>query len=240
MTQTVGFIDQFGKNDDVPTTGEDVRGTGVDKVYLTSAETMSIVSGDALDDAGTAAGGAHKIVIVGLDSNWDLQEEEVTMDGQTPVVTTTTWFRVNRAYVTDIGTHASGTNVGAITITQGTSGNVECTIIAGEGQSQEAEWTVPRNRVLKIQYFWTNIGKSDDATVHFVTREFGKAWRIRTELKLYQNELRHEFGHTITVPAKSDVKVRALARAGTIVVSAGFFGEILDVSGSPPPVAPQP
>lgn len=226
----LGYVDKFGENADITTSYEDVRGASANKVYLTSAETMTIVSGDALDDADTAAGGAHKIVLEGLDADWVEQSEEVTMDGTDAVVTSNTWMRVNRMYVTDIGTHASGTNVGLITATQTASGNVECSIVATKGQSTDAEWTVPASHTASIYYFWANIGKNDDAQIHLMTREFGKAWRIRTETKLYQNEIKHDFGTHIQLGEKSDVKIQAIAGTGNIVVSAGFFGSVVNNS----------
>jgi hypothetical protein len=201
---------------------------------------MTVASDDALDDAGTAAGGAHTIVLQGLDANWDEQEETVTMDGTNGVVTSKTWIRVNRLFVDEIGTHSSGTNVGVITCTQTSSGNIEVEILAGVGQSFNAEWTVPLNQIAKIKYFWANIGKNEDAIIRFITRENGKAWRTRTEIKLYQNELKHGFGASITCPAKSDIKVQAKALTGSgIAISAGFFLEKLDVSNPPTASAPQ-
>jgi hypothetical protein len=240
MTQTVGFIDKFGEDPTVGTSAfVDIRGGNVNKVYLTSAETMTIVSDDSLDDAGNAAGNAHKMVIQGLDANWVEASEEITLDGQTPVVTTSTWMRVNRMYITDIGTAAEGTNKGLITCTQTTSGNLECEILALEGQSFDAEWTVPLNQIAKVKYYWTNIGKGDDAIIRFETRENGKAWRTRAEVKIFENEIRHDFGASITVPAKGDIKVVGKAVTAQSAISAGFFLEQIDVSGSPTPAAPQ-
>jgi hypothetical protein len=230
----LGYIDKFGEDPDITTAWEDVRGGSANKVYLTSAETMTIVSGDALDDAGTAAGGAHKIVIEGLDANWTEQSETITMDGTDAVVTTTTWLRVNRAYVTDIGTHSSGTNVGTITVTQTTSGNLETSILAAKGQSTDAEWTVPASHTFSLDYFWANIGKNDDAQIHIMTREFGKAWRVRTEIKLYQSEIQHSFGTSLNITEKSDIKIQAKAGTGNIVVSAGFFGGFVNNSNVTP------
>ncbi len=240
MTKAAGFIDKFGEDPSVGTSSfVDIRGGNINKVYLTTAETMTIVSGNALDDAGNSAGNAHKMMIQGLDSNWDYQEEEVTLDGTTPIITTSMWLRVNRMFITDIGTAIEGTNKGDITCTQTTSSNLECEILADEGQSFDAEWTVPRNRVFKIYYFWANIGKNDDAIIRFETREFEKAWRTRTEVKIYQAEIKHDFGHSVTVNEKADIKVVGKSVTSTSAISAGFFGELIDTSGSPSPNTPQ-
>jgi hypothetical protein len=52
MVQTVGFVDKFGEDPSVGTSAfVDIRGEDANKVYLTSAETMTVVSDDALDDA---------------------------------------------------------------------------------------------------------------------------------------------------------------------------------------------
>ena len=77
-------------------------------------QTLSVVSASANDASGGT--GARTVEIQGLDSNWNLLTETVTMNGLTPVVTTQEHFlRVFRARVVTAGSLQS--NAAQITIT---------------------------------------------------------------------------------------------------------------------------
>jgi len=90
-------------------------------------------------------------VIEGLDANWDLQSETVTLTGTTDTVTVGSYIRVFRAYGATFGSGA--TNAGVIYVYTGadTAGvpnvatTIFTTIAAGEGQTLQAAYTVPRN-----------------------------------------------------------------------------------------------
>ena len=72
--------------------------------WPTDVQTLSVVSASANDASGGT--GARTVEIQGLDTNWDVVTETITMNGVTPVVTTQTFRRVFRAKVVTAGSLA--------------------------------------------------------------------------------------------------------------------------------------
>jgi len=138
-------VHKFGTNPDVDTAApEHVWFNGGTLTWLTAASVMDVVSTSANDDGNpTTNSGAHTITIEGLDSNWDDLSEVVTLNGLTPVTTSGSFIRVNRAFVTTVGTY-HGTNEGDITIQVTGGGSVQANIQTGRGQTQKTQYSVPR------------------------------------------------------------------------------------------------
>tara|TARA_R110000787_G_scaffold49859_4_gene119266 strand:- start:9949 stop:11349 length:1401 start_codon:yes stop_codon:yes gene_type:complete len=103
---------KFGYNDNISASANIIASFGGTFNIMTSADTLNVVSTANNDSSGGQA--ARTIVLVGIDSNGDYQDETVTMNGQTPVTTTNTWVGINRAYVASVGN--SNYNQGDITI----------------------------------------------------------------------------------------------------------------------------
>lgn len=132
----------FGCNPEVDTTSgpEDIWSVGGVYPFITTAGVVSASSSDSNDTSlGT---GARKIHISGLDSNYKEIEETIILDNTKSVMSTLTFFRVHRAYVSEAGT--SEINAGDIDMTVG--GTVIARIPAGLGQTQMAIYTIPANK----------------------------------------------------------------------------------------------
>jgi hypothetical protein len=213
-------IGKFGYNPTVTTASfQDVWSDGGSLVFLTSAETMDIVSNSAEDDKDSGDGGRN-ITIEGLDNNFNEITETIDLEGLTPVTTIKSFIRINRVYCVDVG--VTGVNEGVILIDATTASTRQASIQVGEGQSQKAIYTVPAGRTGYLTRFFNNIGKTDDALIRVMARENGKSWRIRRQLKVYQSDVVSELGSYITLPAKSDVCIQAKAITSTASVSSGF------------------
>jgi hypothetical protein len=106
---------------------------------LTTARILSIVSTSTADDLGST--GANYVQISGLDSNFNIITETVAMDGTTPVLTTQSFLRVNRARVVTAGT--GRTNAGTITATAQVDSAIQFQIEIGDSISQSTYFTVP-------------------------------------------------------------------------------------------------
>jgi len=170
-------INKFGHNPDVDIASapEDVwAGGGIYGFYPTTAQSMEAVSTSTNDDYSPAGTGARTIQVYGLDSNWDLQEETVQMNGTTPVALSNTYIRIYRALVLTAG--SVETNDGNITIRIVTVGTVAAYIMAGDGQTQQAVYTIPNN---KTGYFMKGyVGMSDGGSS--VSRESVQfKWKAR-------------------------------------------------------------
>jgi hypothetical protein len=105
-------------------------------VYPSSALQMTLVSTNAAD--------TQIIAVLGLDINFNMISEYVTLTGTTPVTTVNSYFRINQLLVTN------GLNAGTITCKNST--NLYAQINAGIGQTQMSIYTVPRGYTLYLSY----------------------------------------------------------------------------------------
>lgn len=139
--------------------------------FPTTASTM-FVDSTASNDSSTGTR-ARKVTIEGLDSLFNEQTEQVTLSGSTAVQTTSSFIRINRLYVSDVGTYGT-TNQGAIRLASSSgfsSGSVLGHIPATFSQSQQVIYTVPN-------------GKTGYFTKLFVAAETAKAVSFRELIRL--------------------------------------------------------
>ena len=136
-----------GANPDISSgVEEDLWPQGGSLIYLSSPETMNIVSANAADNvAGT---GAASVFVSGLLAG-AIVTDFVSMDGITPVTTTQTFDVVNFMFVLAAGT--SLTNLGIITATATIAGTVQCAMAAGTAISQHGFRRIQqgRNAIIK-------------------------------------------------------------------------------------------
>src|SRR6056300_1647148 len=103
-------------------------------VFPTSAITMTITSANAGDNG-------KLLKIIGLDSNYDVITDIVTINGGGDVTTNITFFRIN-----DVILITGTTNVGLITIQNAGKTIKYAGIRAGDGRNQASIFTVPRGK----------------------------------------------------------------------------------------------
>lgn len=220
---------KFGYNPDVGTSPEAIWSAGgLYTGFLTAASTVRIKAGGNVND--TAAGsGAQKIVVAGLDENWEETSEEiVTAGASASSSTTTTFIRVYRAYVTNCGTYGAN-NASAITI-ETTGGTVLAEIPAGEGQTMMAVYTVPAGYTAYMRYFEATVETTKSATVRMWQRQ--NADDVSTPYTaprlvsrwggLGSTHSRPYYVYRGPFPAKTDLYVTGFASTGTVAISAEF------------------
>ena len=140
---------KFGRNAAVGATEEDIWEAGGSYTgFLTAASAVRIRSGgNAADDASGA--GARSIEVEGLDQDWNVATETISTAGASAsTATTTTFIRVYRVCVIDVGTY-TGANTGTISV-ETTGGVLMATIEAGLGQTQQAIYTVPAGKTAYV------------------------------------------------------------------------------------------
>ncbi len=104
-------IVKFGTNESVGTTFAHIWPLGGIYNWPSVATTVRVASGGSSNDAALGSG-ARTIVVDGLDENFDIATEEITLAGSSASVsTTTTFIRVHRAFVTEVGSYG-GVNAG--------------------------------------------------------------------------------------------------------------------------------
>lgn len=143
---------KFGYNADVDIGTEVVASWGGTFTPITTASVLSIVSTDATDDDGNT--GCNSVVIYGLDANRDAVIEVVTLNGTTPVVTTSTWLGVNRVAMYLCGT--GKVNAGTITVTETAGSTTMAQMPAAGGVTQQCIFYVPRNHNFIMEWLYAN------------------------------------------------------------------------------------
>jgi len=214
---------RMGHNADVGTTYETVWVSSSAYTYLTSADTIDVVSDSAADDA--AGTGARTLYIEGLDGDYNVQSETVSMDGATAVETANEYLRIFTARCETAGT--GGVNAGVITVADVTTSTALATIPAGIGKTQQSIWTVPADKTGIILGWVIGDIAGKATTFALFERPYGGSWFIR-RLQIVKNQTLQEiFTIPIKIEAKTDVEIKALASGGSGVVIASFDGYYL-------------
>lgn len=140
---------KFGYNTGVGTTAELLASWGGTFQFLTTGETIDIVSSD-VNDIVTTGTGARSVVIYGVDSNWDEQIEVVNMNGTTTVTTSSTWIGINRVSISVAGSTRG--NVGTIDITASTSGFQMAQMPVGASTTEQCIFYVAQSHQFLATY----------------------------------------------------------------------------------------
>lgn len=194
------FIHKFGANFDVDnnSTPESIWTAG--GLYpwsaLSTAQTLYLKSSDS--------GDTDTVTVQGLDSNYELLEEIVTLTGTTAVTTTNQFLRVYRM----IYNHGSS-NAGDITAhVTSASGTVVAQIDEGLSQTLMAIYTVPAGYTAYLYCGDASIQKNKDGRIDFYQRPFGAAFRIAHMGEVFEGTYRYDFPIPIPLAAKTDLDVR--------------------------------
>ena len=210
--------DKFARNTAVGTTLVDIWTAGTNLAFLGSAETMDVSSGSANDTLlGT---GARSVTLQGLDGDWNEISETVDMNGTSAVTTTQRFLRVNRAFIEDVGTIQ--TNDDDIDIVATTAATTQAQIGAGLGQTLKSQVSIPAGFTALITRFYVNTSRGDDIRFILETREFGKGWRVKRDLQVFESHISVQLDTYITVSEKADIRCRAAVSQGSAVVSYGY------------------
>ena len=205
--------------------------SGATETLGTSAQTMVTVwDGVGLYPWNTFTGsGAHifvasatddakmrgvAITIQGLDSNYALISEVVTMDASdttTVKETTTNFYRIVKATVTGTNTN-SIPNDYDITFKYGSSGGTTVAkILATYGATQSCTYTVPAGYQAFILAVNGSSGQSDEITTMIWKRPFNGAWSQVKTFKFISGSFEHNMRTPLTFNEKTDIEIRAYA-----------------------------
>ena len=202
-------FDKFGFNGDIDTaSAETLWSQGGTWIPMTSGQAVNIVSSSANDDDG--ASGANTIRVYGIDAATGAPTtEDVTMNGTTPVPTSTSWRGINRMQVLTTG--VTGSNEGNITATADTDTTVQAQIPAGWNITQQCVMTLPTTHdayigSVEVQCFKTSGGSAPKVTIDvYYQNSDGIAYRvIRQFIDVEVNPIWYrDFENKFKVPAGS-------------------------------------
>ena len=152
-------VSKFGRNDSVGTTFVPIAlGSIYQTPQVASATTLRIKAGGNAND--TAAGtGAREVTLQGLDETGALVSEAVATAGASASsVTTATFLRLYRAFVSSSGTYATsaaGSHAADIVIENGAGGTDWLTIDSTnfrKGQSEVGAYSVPSGKTAYVKF----------------------------------------------------------------------------------------
>lgn len=176
--------------------------------YPTTAAVASINS--ASSNSGVV------ITVEGLDENYDEATDTITLDGSGDGSTTTTFIRINRAYVSG----ATGLSADA-DITVG--GNTQAHIDSDHNQTLQCIYTVPAGHNAYLVDIGGGVEEKDkEATIRIYARESGGAFRTRDLVTFQSNHFDKEYQIPLHFGEKCDIQLQAKIEGATTGVSASF------------------
>ena len=221
------------------TTSETLVGlTGASPVFQTSAAPVRARAGGNANDS-AAGTGARTILVSGLDTNFNLISETITLTGASVSAQTTQSFRrVNFAYVASTGVYR-GSNTGEVVI-ENTSGVLISDISAGAGQSNSSWFCVPSGYAYYVVGFNLTAASSKEVTVYVniaedaddVTTPFTGAKRRVSEYPSIGNNAPFTYTVPLRVRAKTDIWVSGFTSSTTADISVEYVGVLIE-DGSP-------
>jgi len=201
-------IQKFGYNTAVGTVFETIWENGSLYSYPTSS-TTAVATSTSTDDNDSL------VHIYGLDSDWDLADEVITVGGS---ASTTSFIRVFRSVLTNANTGI--VNVGKITTTVN---SLPVSIIdVGYGQSLQAIYTIPRNYRGYLMSIDVGTSKQKEVEAKFMQRPLnGNTFQTKSLITSFGTPFRKDYLVPEILSEKSDLEMRAKADA-TTSISAGF------------------
>ena len=210
LVQNYSGIQKFGLNTAVGTSFETIWDGNNTYTYPSSAGTATATSSDtSSDNTGT-------VEIQGLDSNYDLATETLTIGGSAG---STSFTRVFRAVMKTANTGTA--NVGTISIT--VSSTTVAQIRPDYGQTLMCVYTVPRKHNAYLMQIDIGSSKDLENEVRFITKEIsnGNVWNTKSFITTRGGFIEKNYAVPVVIPEKTDIELIAKASA-TSAVSGGF------------------
>jgi len=210
LVQNYSGIQKFGLNTAVGSSFETIWDGNNTYTYPSSAGTATATSSDtASDNTGT-------VEIQGLDSNYDLATETLTIGGSAG---STSFVRVFRAVMKTANTGTA--NVGTISIT--VSSTTVAQIRPDYGQTLMCVYTIPRKHSAYLMQIDIGSSKDLENEVRFITKEIsnGNVWNTKSFITTRGGFMEKNYAVPVVIPEKTDIELIAKASA-TSAVSGGF------------------
>lgn len=219
-------IHKFGRNPNVGNVPETIWMHGGIYQYLDVGSDSTVYAYSASSDDGAGNDGAQTITVQGLDNNFNLIEETITVNG---AASTASFLRVYRAFVATAGVLT--TNDGNILISTAAAG--AGTVLAdigvigggqttGLGQTQLALYTIPAGKTGYLTTWNVGVAPMNNAvTVTLLARELdgGAPFRTRDIMDIIGGYTTQNYSIPLRFPAKTDIEVRGTGDTGSVISS---------------------
>jgi len=229
FTHKFGSASDFDTGDGAVTVWDGANDSDIAEMQYTYSTTADI---DSLSS--TSAGDTQDIEVQGLDSNYDLVVQTITLTGQTRVALTTPLIRIFRLK-----------NVGSVDIvgfvycyvngatTGGRPSNtidIRAVIDSGNNQTLMAVFTIPNNTTGYLRSFFAasaGAKKTTNFIIRLRARPFGQVFQLKNKTSIPSDGagLQYVYDDPEKFTAKTDIEMTAQITAGAVTqasVSAGF------------------
>lgn len=231
-----------------PTTGKfTITGTGAEIILTQNAPALAddgtlnvnIADGTSVGVAtsassanttsGVVASGALTCTIYGL-SSVDSTElsESITLAGQTAVVSSGSYYRVNRIIVNTAGSglvNAGVIYVGTGSISSGVPAVKWASAPVGETQTLQAVWTVPKDKTFYMTSFTVSTDSNKGTIVNMYTRpDDGGVFNIKNRTFIFSAPMTHAFEFPLVLTGGTDIDCRGKGTASGGGISFTFEG----------------
>lgn len=224
----------FGYNPDIDTSEESVWPDGGSIPHPTVASVLKISSSSSDD---TSAGtGARTVYIGGVDGDYNVVSETVTLNGQTEVNTTNSYLYVNSFYVLTTGSgeaNAGNINAGTGTVTAGVPAVLYDIIAAGYNNRTTGHYCVPAGYTGYMVTGTITSGQASGSTsVTAFLKQHGDdgILRVGAVTTLNNGSIVYDFDPPYVIPEKHCVGASAIGTANNNSVSS-FFNIVLIKTG---------
>ena len=221
------IVNKFGTNADIDTGSvpEDIwEGGGTYTGFPDSTLEAIQVESDSASDS-SAGTGARTVRVTGLDTNYNVIQETITLNGTTPVDTVNQYRRAHTATVLTAG--SGGVNAGTITFRHTTTtANVFLSMVPGRNQTNCSAYTIPAGHTAYMRKIHAAIRGGSTASLDgFIwTRTFGGVFRSRRPFTVTSSyPLRDEIYGGLVFTEKSDLILRiGSSSAVNVSVNGGY------------------
>lgn len=213
----------IGENETVGTTYETLWPEGGLISWPSSAAQLTVSSSSTDDDSGGT--GALTLLVEGLAEDFSKLEEIITLDGQTEVTTTESYYRINDLKVLTAGTDEENKGtiyIGEGTITAGKPATVYSLIKPGCNIAHGGHYTVPKSCLCFVRHL--SYSTSTPAMFCLFTRPAGGIFYAGGAV-IVDTTLEMIVRIADPLPAGTDYEIRAKALSGT--ANTTLYSELL-------------
>lgn len=198
---------------------------------LAGTEELEAISTSANDTS--AGSGVQTLRVSGLDANWDMQTQIVTLNGTTAVsLGSTRWRAINSIESATLGT-ARGGGAGTITVRRASDDQIVAQINAGGNRSSKSEYTIPRGYTGYVTQFFGSYVATNPGTVAgtFSLRVDASELTNEKQDGIFQSRLRtlipggseRDMLTAVIVPAECTVKGAVIASGADSTAAIGMM-----------------
>tara|TARA_B110000483_G_scaffold116858_1_gene141499 strand:- start:603 stop:1400 length:798 start_codon:yes stop_codon:yes gene_type:complete len=191
-------INKFGYSNNISSLSTIWDGSNI-YTYSSSAGTVT-VAGSSDDDSAV-------IEIQGLDANYNVVVQDVTLDGEGDGTASTNLIRIFRARVK---TPASGETSNAANLSIRIAGQERAKMLAGNGQTLMAVYTVPAGKTAYLLNLSLSVDKNVDVIYKLFARPIDDGgFNLKGQFGTFGTPFNHSYPVPLRFEEKTDIEIQA-------------------------------